>query len=365
MPSDHVIAKQDAFRLAVSKAAPAARDGSFVLFGIKPTHSETGYGYIQPTEEMNTPGIWKIGFFKEKPDEKTAKELIDKGALWNSGIFLYSPRVLIDETQRLAPELVTQCREALQQSVKDIRCVTLGTQAYQNMIDGPFDRVLMERTLRGLVVPCDMGWSDVGSWQSLWQLAEKDVQGNYAIGNVIARDVRNSYIRSEGPAVAVMGVEDIAVIATKDAVLVAPRSRSQDIKNLLSAVENDIPDLAAEHKRANRPCGTYENIACGPNFLVKHIIVRPGRSLSLQKHYYRAEHWVVVAGTAKVECDDIETHLSANESTFIPLGSIHRLTNPGKTDLHLIEVQSGDYLGEDDIVRYADNYGGIAQKAKA
>jgi mannose-1-phosphate guanylyltransferase/mannose-6-phosphate isomerase len=361
MPSDHVVANQEAFHDAIGKAVIAASKYTFVLFGIKPTNPETGYGYIRTGDAIGD-GVFRIASFKEKPDGPTAKELIADGALWNSGIFLYAPRTLMEEAAILAPELTAHCRLAFQSALKDGRCITLDTTTYKAMISAPFDRVIMERTAHGTVIPCDMGWSDVGSWQSMWQLSNKDSHGNFSVGNVITKDVTGSYIRSDGPAVAVLGIDNISVIATKDAVLVAPRNRSQDIKCLLSVVESGSPTLATEHSRVNRPWGTYEGLAQGVNFQVKHIIVKPGRSLSLQKHYHRAEHWVVVAGTAKVECDEVEKILAPNESTYIPLGAVHRLSNPGKADLHLIEVQSGDYLGEDDIVRLEDNYGRIAHE---
>jgi mannose-1-phosphate guanylyltransferase/mannose-6-phosphate isomerase len=221
----------------------------------------------------------------------------------------------------------------------------------------PFDRLFLERTAKGTVVSCSIGWSDVGSWQALWHVSKKDGQGNVTHGPAIVQNAVNCYVRSDGPAVAILGARDITVIATKDAVLVAPRAHAQDIRDLVSAVEIHTPGMAQEHTVARRPWGTYESVARGDKFQVKHIVVLPGRSLSLQSHKHRAEHWVVVSGTAKVECDGVEKLVHPNQSVFIPLGAKHRLGNPGKADLHLIEVQSGNYLGEDDIVRYADNYG--------
>ena len=358
-PSDHIIADEAAFAEVVKNAAPEAAKGAFVLFGITPTHPETGYGYILPGGKVDA-HVRVISSFKEKPDEKTAEALIAKGALWNSGIFLYSPRSLISETETLAPELLAQCRAALKDAKQDMGCVMLDAAAYSPMENQPFDRVIMERTKRGMVVPCNMGWSDVGSWHALWQLATKDDQFNICSGPVISRDVTNSYIRSDGPTVAAMGLDNVMIIATKDAVLVAPRARSQDVKTIVDDIRKDHPAMTIDHPRVMRPWGSYESIAQGQNFQVKQIIVRPGRSLSLQMHHHRAEHWVVVAGTAKTECDGVEKLVFPNESVYIPKGSKHRLSNPGKADLHLIEVQSGDYLGEDDIVRFADNYGRTA-----
>jgi mannose-1-phosphate guanylyltransferase/mannose-1-phosphate guanylyltransferase/mannose-6-phosphate isomerase len=354
-PSDHIINDETAFIDAVTKAAPAAKGGAFVLFGIAPTHPETGYGYIMPGNANGS--VQPIAAFKEKPDEKNAQALIKQGALWNSGIFLYAPKALIKEAEMLAPELLAQCRAALQKAKPDLGCVMLDAEAYKGMASEPFDRVIMERTKRGAVVSCAMGWSDVGSWQALWQLATKDSQHNMRAGSVITRDVTNSYIRSDGPTVAALGLDDIMIIATKDAVLVAPRSRSQDVKNIVDDLRKDNKDMTLDHPRVMRPWGSYEGIAEGQNFQVKQIVVRPGRSLSLQMHHHRAEHWIVVAGTAKVEIDGVEKLVFPNESVYIPKATKHRLGNPGKADLHLIEVQSGDYLGEDDIVRFADNYG--------
>ncbi|MFY9288412.1 MAG: mannose-1-phosphate guanylyltransferase/mannose-6-phosphate isomerase [Alphaproteobacteria bacterium] len=354
-PSDHIIANEKAFYDAVQKAAPVALQGHFVLFGIKPVYAETGFGYISPVAQSNN--VENISAFHEKPDEKMALDLMAKGALWNSGIFLYPPKLLIQEAEKLAPDLLKQCREAVAKAEQDLGCTMLDKAAYQPMANEPFDRVIMEQTKLGKVVACDMGWNDVGSWQALWQLDEKDANANVCTGTVVTRDVKNSYIRSDGPAVAALDLDNIMVIATKDAVLVAPMSQSQNIKDLVADLRTTDENLTAEHPRVLRPWGSYEGIAHGQNFQVKQIIVKPGRSLSLQMHNRRAEHWVVVEGVAKVEVGDMEKMVHPNQAAYIPLGTKHRLSNPGTKDLHLIEVQCGDYLGEDDIVRYADNYG--------
>jgi mannose-1-phosphate guanylyltransferase/mannose-6-phosphate isomerase len=354
-PSDHIIKNDKAFLDAIASAVPAARNGSFVLFGIAPQYPETGYGYIVPADSKAP--VRPIASFKEKPDEKTATTLIASGAVWNSGIFLYAPKTLIAEAEKLAPEILAQCRDALRDAKTDLGCTMLAKEAYEKIASQPFDRVIMERTKHGAVVACDMGWSDVGSWHALWQISPQDNAGNATSGTVVTRDVKNSYLRSDGPTIAAMGVDDLMIIATKDAVLVAPKSRSQEVKELVEDLRRDHPEMAADHARVMRPWGSYESIAQGANFQVKQIIVKPGRALSLQMHHHRAEHWIVVAGTAKVEIDDTEKLVFPNESVFIPKASKHRLTNPGKADLHLIEVQSGDYLGEDDIVRFEDKYG--------
>jgi mannose-1-phosphate guanylyltransferase/mannose-6-phosphate isomerase len=356
-PSDHVITDPKAWNTALAQAQPAAEAGSIVLFGIKPDYPETGYGYIKPGKATDFANVSQIEAFKEKPDAASAASLISSGALWNSGIFLYSPKTLIEEATRLAPEMLKQIQDALGKAGGDARGLTLDAKLYGAIASEPFDRVFMERTARGAVVPCSIGWSDVGSWQALWQAGDKDADGNATTGSVVTQDTTNSYIRSEGPAVAVLGMKDVAVIATKDAILVTPRARTQDVKSLVAAVEQASSTLAQEHPKARRPWGAYETVARGSHFQVKHITVVPGRSLSLQMHHHRAEHWIVVAGTAKVEIDNVEKLVFPNESVYIPKGATHRLTNPGKVELHLIEVQSGDYLGEDDIIRFADNYG--------
>jgi len=357
MPSDHLIADEEAFHSAVKQALRAAIDGSIVLFGITPLYPETGYGYIVPETSANGSSVHRIRLFVEKPDTLRAQTLITEGALWNSGMFLYAPKILRDEAKTLAPHHIEKCEAAVRNIKLDHRCLLLGQDDYTSMQSHSFDTLIMEHTKRGAVLSCSMEWSDMGSWQAMWQIAPKDTNDNACMGQVITQETKSSYIRSEGPAIAVLGMEDCLVIATKDAVLVAPRARSQEIKSLLSTVESNHKQIATTHVCVPRPWGTYENIAEGTNFKVKHIVVKPGRSLSLQMHHHRAEHWVVVAGTARVECDGVEKMIFPNESIFVPKGSTHRLGNPGKIDLQLIEVQSGDYVGEDDIVRFEDVYG--------
>ena len=272
--------------------------------------------------------------------------------------------MLRDEAARLAPEHYEHCQAAWMAARQDRRCIVLAAEAYDVMENHAFDTLIMEATANGAVLPCSMGWSDVGSWQALWDVAVKDDSSNALIGPVIARDVSSSYIRSDGPTVAVLGMENCMIIATKDVVMVAPSARSQEVKELLAAVERKNSEAATTHTYVPRPWGTYENIARGRNFQVKHIVVKPGRSLSLQMHHHRAEHWIVVAGTAQTECDGVEKLIFPNQSIFIPQGATHRLTNPGKVDLQLIEVQSGEYLGEDDIVRFEDVYGRVPEPVK-
>ncbi len=356
-PSDHIIADKAAWHAALKRAVPAATDNLIVLFGITPDYPETGYGYILGGDKTKFENVSRIASFKEKPNAAGAADLIAKGALWNSGIFLYSPRMLIEEAEKLAPDMLKQLRLVLDKAKIEGKDVSLDKALYSAIPSEPFDRVIMEHTSHGAVVPCSMGWSDVGSWQAMWQTSAKDDKGNATLGDVITVDTTDSYIRTEGPAVAVLGMKDVAVVATRDAVMVAPRAKTQEVKSLLAAVEQTLPNLAQNHARTRRPWGAYEGLAIGAQFQVKHITVLPGRALSLQMHHHRAEHWIVVEGAAKVQIGETEKMVFPNESVYIPKGTKHRLTNPGIIELHLIEVQSGDYLGEDDIVRFEDNYG--------
>ena len=358
-PSDHVIADETAWSSALAEAVPAAVSGSIVLFGIHPDYAETGYGYIVRGDKAGFENVHKIASFKEKPDAQTAETLIEAGALWNSGIFLYSPLAVLEEAEKFAPHMLKQLRQALAKSPKDPRGIMLDAESYAALPSEPFDRVIMEHTHRGAVVPCSMGWNDVGSWQALWQTSNKDATGNATTGNVCAVDTTNSYIHSEGPLVAVLGMEDVAVVATRDAVLVTRHAPVQDMKKMVTALDDFAPALTNDHAEVRRPWGAYCSIDSGSGFQVKHITVLPGRSLSLQMHHRRSEHWIVVGGQALVELDGVETLLSPNQSIYIPKESKHRLTNPGTSPMHLIEVQYGDYLGEDDIVRFADNYGRV------
>jgi len=359
LPSDHVIKDPGAFFTAVEKAATAAAAGRIALFGIKPEYPESGYGYIERGEATDWDQVETICKFVEKPEAKKAEALMAQGALWNSGIFLYNPKVLVEEIRQLAPDQIDLCFTALSAAHTDLGCRILERAAYEKLRNISFDYLVMENTKAGVVVPCSMGWSDVGSWQALWQLGEKDADGNVMQGPVTALDVHNSYLRSEGPVIGIIGMKNVTVVATKDAVLVAPRDRSQDVKPLVAMLDEQKHSVATAHRRVLRPWGSYEGVAAGDRFQVKHIVVKPGQALSLQMHHHRAEHWVVVDGTALVECDDVTKSLFENESVFIPKGSKHRLSNPGKVDLHLVEVQSGEYLGEDDIVRFSDKYGRV------
>jgi mannose-1-phosphate guanylyltransferase/mannose-6-phosphate isomerase len=340
-------------------AAAAAEPGLLVLFGISPRAPETGFGYIECGKAMPSPRncFHAAGFF-EKPDLATAKAYLATGRhYWNSGMFLFRADTYLRELERLEPAMLAACRAALAKSRRDLDFVRLDETAFGQSPSRSIDYAVMEHTAHAAVVPVDLGWSDVGSWLSLWEIAEKDADGNVMRGDVIAHATRNSYLRSEGPLVAAVGLEDVAIVATVDALLVTTRSGSQNVKHIVEELQRRGRELHLSHRRVSRPWGSYDSLDSGPGFQVKRIVVNPGASLSLQKHAKRAEHWVVVSGVAKVTCDENIFTLNANESTFIPLGAKHRLENPGSEPLHLIEVQSGSYLGEDDIVRFEDAYG--------
>ena len=366
MPSDHVVLNRPAFQYAVSVARNSALDGALVTFGIKPAGPETGYGYIKSAAPLvGAPGALAIDRFVEKPDRATAENYVASGDyFWNSGMFLFRASVFLDELRRLQPRMLECCRDALDHAHRDMDFIRLGELAFVTCPSDSIDYAVMEHAAMAAVVPVDMGWNDVGSWQSLWDIAVRDESGNAVKGNVLTEKVRNSYLRSEGPLVAALGVENLVVVATKDAVLISHRDSTQDVKKIVDQLERQGSDRHIHHPVVHRPWGTYEGVDAGANFQVKHIMVKPGQKLSLQMHHHRAEHWIVVEGTALVTCDDRQFLLQPNESTFIPLGSKHRLENPGQTPLRLIEVQSGSYLGEDDIVRFEDTYGRVQAEEK-
>ena len=359
MPSDHTIGNVEAFAAAVERAAAAARAGALVAFGIAPERVETGYGYIRRGGELDgVEGVFAIGEFVEKPEPEQAEAFIASGEhSWNSGIFLFPARLYLDELERLRPELVAACRQALTAAQRDSDFIRLGKEAFATCIADSIDYAVMEHTRRAAVVPVNMGWSDVGSWDALWEMGAKDQHGNSIEGNVVAEETRNCYLRSEAGLVAAIGIEDLVVVATADAVMVAPRNRTQEVKKLVARLVKDRRDEADALPTVHRPWGTFTPLHNGHRVQVKHIMVKPGGKLSLQMHHHRAEHWVVVQGTAKIRRGDEEMMLSEDQSTYIPIGTAHRLENPGKIPLHLIEVQSGSYLGEDDIVRLEDSYG--------
>jgi mannose-1-phosphate guanylyltransferase/mannose-6-phosphate isomerase len=359
MPSDHVVGNVGAFHAAVQVAAAAARTGALVTFGIKPAAPETGYGYIKSGAPIKgVPGAYAVERFVEKPDRAVAETYLASGEYyWNSGMFLFSAKVFIKDMERLEPAMLGCCRDAITHAHRDMDFIRLGEAGFLACPSQSIDYAIMEHVPHAAIVPVEMGWSDVGSWQSLWDISPRNADGNTILGDVVTEKASNSYIRSEGPLVAVVGAENLVVVATKDAVLVSHRDAAQDVKKIVAQLESQSRGHHLHHTVVHRPWGSYESIDTGDRFQVKRIVVKPGAKLSLQMHHHRAEHWIVVRGTAMVTCDDKEFLLQENESTYIPLGSRHRLENPGKVPLHLVEVQSGAYLGEDDIVRFEDTYG--------
>ncbi|MFM2042815.1 MAG: mannose-phosphate guanylyltransferase [Pseudomonadota bacterium] len=359
LPADHAILDETAFQAAVATGTLAAQAGHLVTFGITPTAPETGYGYIEAGQPVAAvPGAFHIARFTEKPARAVAEAYLADGRhAWNSGMFLFAARTFLEELERWAPEVLRAADQAIAAASRDLDFLRLGADAFAVAPGISIDYAVMEKTERAVVVPAEMGWTDVGAWSALWQIAPKDAAGNVALGDVMLVDSSDCYVRSPHALTAVVGVKDVVVVATEDAVLVADRSRVQDVKTIVDRLKSAGRSEPLEHKRVYRPWGFYQGVHAGDGFQVKRITVHPGRKLSLQKHQHRSEHWVVVHGTAVVTVDDTVRTLNANQSIYIPLGAVHRLENPGPGDLHLIEVQTGSYLGEDDIVRLEDTYG--------
>lgn len=357
LPADHLIQRPEAFREAVRTAEPLARSGRLVTFGVVPDRPETGYGYIRRDGTLDQAG-YAIAEFVEKPDAETAQRYVDSGDYyWNSGMFLLGARAYLEELGNYAPEMIEACRAALAGAHRDLDFVRLDREAFEACPSDSVDYAVMEKTALGAVIPLDCGWSDVGAWSALWEVGQPDSDGNVVQGDVILDQCQGNYLRSESRLLAATGVSNLVVVETPDAVLVADRERVQDVKRLVAALNAASRDEAQVHARVYRPWGSYESLINGDRFQVKRIVVNPGQKLSLQKHHHRAEHWVVVSGTAEVTCEDKIFMLGEDQSTYIPLGHRHRLVNPGRIPLELIEVQSGSYLGEDDIVRFDDIYG--------
>ena len=358
-PSDHVIAKPEAFLAAIPKAFEAAALGKLVTFGIAPDRPATGYGYIQKGDAIdNIDGCFTINRFAEKPDAATAEKYIAEGNYyWNGGIFLFSAAAYIETLEGHRPDMVSACRKAIDNGRDDLDFFRPDTSAFESCEGESIDYAVMENTTIGAVVPVDMGWHDVGSWESLWLIGEKDADGNVTVGDVFSKDVKGAYLRSDGPLITAIGLENIAVIATADAVLVGARDAIEDIKPVVETMKDNGRAEFLSHPRIYRPWGWFQTLDQGERHQVKHLMVKPGHGISLQAHKRRAEHWTVVAGTARVTRDDEIITLEIDQSTYIPLGAKHRLENPGPDPLNVIEVQSGDYLGEDDIVRFEDKYG--------
>lgn len=354
LPSDHVITDEAAFRNAVQAAASAAEAGKLVTFGIVPTGPETGYGYIKAADGQ---GVRAVERFVEKPDLETATGYVSSGQhYWNSGMFLFKASRYLQELERFQPEMLARSRQAWQQARRDADFTRLDKDAFTAVPSDSIDYAVMERTADAVVIPLDAGWNDVGSWTALRDVSQQDGDGNAHQGDVIAIDCRNTYAYAQR-LVALVGLDDVIVVETDDAVLVGKADRMQEVKTVVAKLKAEGRSEATWHRKVYRPWGAYDSIDNGERFQVKRITVKPGGTLSLQMHHHRAEHWIVVSGTAEVTRGNEVILLSENQSTYIPLGVTHRLRNPGKLPLELIEVQSGSYLGEDDIVRFEDTYG--------
>jgi mannose-1-phosphate guanylyltransferase/mannose-1-phosphate guanylyltransferase/mannose-6-phosphate isomerase len=359
LPADHVITDVAAFEAAVRRASVAASMGKLTTFGIEPTHPETGYGYIQSGDSLDAAeGCYTVARFVEKPDSETAQQYLDAGNFyWNSGMFLFKPAIFLAELKQHAPAMLDAVTTAVANSYKDLDFVRLHEASFAKSPSDSIDYAVMEKTQLAAVVPANMGWNDVGSWTALKEVQPNDESGNAIRGDVYLRNVKNTLVRAEHRFVAAVGVEDLVIVETGDAILVAHRDCAQDVKNIVDHLKASGRTEHQVHPRVYRPWGWYEGIDVGERFQVKRIMVKPGEKLSLQMHHHRAEHWVVVSGSAMITVDNVTKLYTENESTYIPIGSTHRLENPGKLPLHLIEVQSGSYLGEDDIVRFEDTYG--------
>lgn len=357
LAADHYIPDTAAFQAAVQAAEHYAASGSLVTFGITPTRPETGFGYIQCGGVLGEAGRGIVAF-KEKPSSTVAQQYLATGDyLWNSGMFMFRASVYLDELERLRPEMIKACRQALQDGQDDSYFLHVAVEAFALCDDESVDYAVMEHTGAGVVVPLDAGWNDLGSWAAIWDVNVRDPEGNSHQGDVMSVESSNNLVHAHHRLVTTVGVDDLVVVETKDAVLVARRDKSQQVKEIVRRLQAEQRDEFVNHTLVSRPWGHYDTVDKGDRYQVKRITVLPGECLSLQLHYHRAEHWIVVSGTAKVICGDRETILSENQSTYIPLGIKHSLSNPGKVPLELIEVQSGAYLGEDDIVRFEDRYG--------
>lgn len=362
LPADHLIQRIDLFQQAIVAGLELARQGRLITFGVVPAKPETGFGYIQAGDlcgsRIGLHQPCRVERFVEKPDLAMAETYVTSGDyFWNSGMFLFKASTYLEELNRFAPVMLDACRKAHAALVVDLDFLRLDPRLFAACPTDSIDYAVMEKTSQALVIPFNAGWNDIGSWSALWEVGLQDAVGNVVRGDVLTEATQNSYLYAGSRMLAAVGIENMIVVETADAVLVADRDRAQDVKQIVTQLKEQGRSEAFLHKRVNRPWGTYECVDLGERFQVKRISVLPGASLSLQMHHHRAEHWVVVSGTARVTCEDQSLILSENQSTYIPLGKTHRLENPGQIPLELIEVQSGSYLGEDDIVRFEDNYG--------
>lgn len=362
LAADHVITNVEVFQKAIEQAAVHAHNDKMVTFGIIPTGPETGYGYIRQAEEVGD--AYQVGEFVEKPNRELAEKYLASGNyVWNSGMFMFKASRYLEELKRHRPDILAACEQSMELAVEDADFIRPDKEAFMACPDESIDYAVMEPLCAGVgsksvvVVPLDCGWSDVGSWSALWDVSAKDSSGNALQGDVIAEDTTNSYIRSDSKLVATVGLDNVIVVESDDAIMVASKDRVQDVKKIVEQLKQTDRSEAELHRKVYRPWGFYDSIDHGDRFQVKRIVVKPGGKLSLQMHHHRAEHWIIVCGTAEVTRGDEVYLVSENESTYIPLGVTHRLANPGAIPLEMIEVQSGSYLGEDDIVRFEDTYG--------
>ena len=358
LAADHLIEDTLAFQSSINKALPFAEEGKLVTFGIVPTSPETGYGYIKGGESNGEGFV--VDEFVEKPDFKTAQSYMNSGEYyWNSGMFLFKASRYIEELKKFSPDILNACEASMADTTPDVDFVRVNKEAFQSCPDDSIDYAVMEKTDSALVVPMDAGWSDVGSWSALWDVSEKDENNNVVKGDIISVNSQSNYLLSENKLIAAVGVENLVVVETKDAILVSHKDNVQDVKTVVNQLKKDGRTEHKLHREVYRPWGKYDSLDFGARDQVKRITVKPGAKLSIQMHHHRAEHWIVVSGTAKVTNGDKTILLTENESTYIPIGQIHALENPGVLPLELIEVQSGSYLGEDDIVRFEDRYGRV------
>ena len=366
LAADHVVRNPEEFRQACRGAAEAATAGRIVTFGIAPTNPATNYGYIRPGEKLNGSHVRKVEAFVEKPDAAGAATCVADGYLWNSGNFLFHAATMLAEIARFEPAMAEAAKASVDGLTRDLDFLRLAAEPFARAPKKSIDYAVMERTKLAAVIPADIGWSDVGSWSAVWDILDHDAAGNATEGPVVMLDSRNSLVRSDKSVLTtVIGLDDIIVVSTADAVLVSARSKAEQVKALVEQLKAQNHRAAVEHRRIYRPWGYYQDIDIAPRYRVKRIVVKPGSKLSLQKHFHRSEHWVVVKGTAEVTLGTDERSVHENESIYIPIGSVHRLANPGKIRLELIEVQVGSYLGEDDIVRLDDVYGRVAHGTNA
>ena len=355
LAADHVVRDTAAFVEACRQGLEAAERGFIVTFGIKPERPATGYGYINPGQSISGE-VRAVSQFVEKPDQAKAAEYIKAGYLWNSGNFMFRASVLLDEYRKVDAASIETVSNAVAKAGHDLGFVTLDAEAFGSAKAISIDYAVMEKTTHAAVIPAACGWSDVGSWHTVWELSDKDGQGNAARGNAVFEDSRNCIVATDGAVVALEGIDDLVVVATQDAILVSRQNDASGLKRLVAKLKKIAPKVTEEHVKVHRPWGSYQSVDNGERHQVKRIVVKPGQRLSLQKHFHRSEHWIVVRGAARVTVDDQVKMVHENESIYVPIGAVHRLDNPGKIMLELIEVQTGSYLGEDDIVRLEDDY---------